>query len=254
MSVSPFVFTGLQAVLIIARDVTARKGMEDQIRTYQKELHSVTSEMLSFESRIEERERNLIAADLHDFVGQNLLALNFKLGMLRRSLSSSESIGQVEELRKIIEQTIQHTRSLTVELSPPVLVELGLKEAVEDLAEGFERTYGIQVIVEDDGQPKPIDDNARYLLFRCVRELIVNVVKHSKADTVMMSFTRTDNNIMITVADNGIGFDTVSAVRKNKGFGLFTIRDRMKRMGGYCEIETEAGAGTKVILVSPIKL
>jgi len=252
MSVSPFVIMGVQAVLVIARDVTARKGMEEQIRTYQKELHSVTSEMLSLESRIEERERNLIATDLHDFVGQNLLALNFKLSMLRRSLSSPESIGQLDELREIVEQTIQHTRSLTVELSPPILIELGLKDAFYDLAEGFEKTYGIQVSVEDDGQPKPIDDNSRYLLFRCVRELLVNVVKHSKADTVMISLTRTENNIEITVADNGIGFDAVLAAGKNKRFGLFTIRDRMRRLGGYCEIVTERGSGTKVVLVSPI--
>ena len=254
MSVSPFVIKGVHAVLVIARDVTARKGMEAQIRSYQQEIHSVTSEMLSLESQVEERERNLIAADLHDFVGQNLLALNFKLSMLQRSLPSPESIGQVEELREIVEQTIQHTRSLTVELSPPILVELGLKYAIEDLAEGFEKTYGVRVAVEDDGQLKPVDDNARYLLFRCVRELLVNVVKHSKADTVKISLTRTNDNIEVTIADNGIGFDTVSAIRKNKGFGLFTIRDRMRRLGGYCEIETEPGSGTKVSLVSPIKL
>jgi signal transduction histidine kinase len=228
--------------------------MEEQIRTYQKELHSVTSEMLSLETRIEERERNLIAADLHDFVGQNLLALKFKLNLLRRSLSSPESIGQLEDLRDIIEQTIQHTRSLTIELSPPILVELGLKDAVEDLADGFGKTYGIRVVVEDDGHPKPIDDNARYLLFRCVRELLVNVVKHSKADTVKISLTRANDNFQIIIADNGIGFDTVSATGKNKRFGLFTIRDRMRRLGGHCEIETERGVGTKVILVSPTKL
>jgi signal transduction histidine kinase len=174
--------------------------------------------------------------------------------MLGRSLSSPESISEVEELREILEQTIQHTRSLTVELSPPVLVALGLKDAVEDLAEGFEKTYGIQIMVEDDGQPKPVDDNARYLLFRCVRELLVNVVKHSRADAVKVSLTRTNGNIDISVEDNGIGFDTVLATEKNKRFGLFTIRERMKRLGGYCEIKTNLGSGTKVILVSPIKL
>jgi PAS domain S-box-containing protein len=252
-AVAPFTFKGRRSALVIARDVTERKGMQERILLYQKELYTVASEMSSLESRVEERERHLIAADLHDYVGQNLVVLNFKLGAFRKALSDPDAARHVDELRDLILRTIEYTRSLTVELSPPILVELGLTDAIESLAEAFEKAHGIRVCVEDDGVAKETDGDTRYLLFRCVRELLMNAVKHSRSDSVRISLEAQRANVQIVVADNGVGFDADRVAGKKGGFGLFSIRERLKRVGGSCEISSGQGEGTRVVLTAPIR-
>ena len=195
----------------------------------------------------------MIAADLHDYVGQNLVVLQLKLGLLRRYLSDTNMIRSIEEIRDIIGKTIQYTRSLTVELNPPILVEIGFKAAVESLAEAFQKTHGLSIEVIDDDQPIQINNENRYLLFRCVREILMNVVKHSQANNVEIAMSRSADRIYVTVADNGSGFNMSTVDRKKTGFGLFTIRERMKRLGGYCEIDTKPGSGTTVILAMQIQ-
>ncbi|MGE5174658.1 MAG: PAS domain-containing protein [Betaproteobacteria bacterium] len=237
----------------VAQDITERKGMEEKIHVYQRELRAAALEMSSIESRAEERERHLIAADLHDFVGQNLVATQFKLAALRKSSSSPEFIRELEDIRELIGQTIQFTRSLTVELCPPVLVEIGFEAAVESFVEGIQKTHGIRIRLQDDGQPKQTDGDTRYLLFRIVRELLINIVKHSQASSAKICLARNDDVLHISVEDDGIGFDAANMVGRNGGFGLFTIRERLKRLGGHCEIESRPGSGTRISLAVPLK-
>ncbi len=237
----------------VAQDITERRSMEKKIRAYQRELRSAALEMSSMESRIEERERHLIAADLHDFVGQNLVVTQFKLAALQKTLSSPGLIRHVEEIRELTRQTIQYTRSLTVELSPPVLLEIGFKAALESLAEGFQKTHKIPITVADDGGTGQPDDDTRYLLFRSVRELLMNIVKHSRASSVKISISRKSGVMKVSVEDNGIGFDPAAVAGKGGGFGLFTIRRRLKQAAGCCEVESRPGAGTKVVLATPLK-
>jgi signal transduction histidine kinase len=200
----------------------------------------------------EERERHLIATDLHDFVGQNLVASQYQLGALRKLLSTPEAAARMDEVRELIAQTIQYTRSLTIELRSPVLEELGLQPALESLAESYESTHGVPVRVEDDGLPKEIGDETGYLLFRSVRELLMNVVKHAKASEAKISLTRTGDNVRIAVMDNGIGFTATASPGPGHSFGLFTIRERLRGLGGRCDVESAPGAGTTVILTAPL--
>jgi PAS domain S-box-containing protein len=253
VAAAPFVFSSRPAALVIARDVTERKGMEEKIRNYQRELYAAATEMSALESRVEERERYLIAADLHDYVGQNLVVLQLKLGLLRRALLDPTVLRQVDEIRDIIGKTIQYARSLTVELNPPILVEIGFKQAVESLAEAFEKTHGLAIAVKDDGRPVQIGNENRYLLFRCVREILMNVVKHAHAENVEVAMSRSGDRMYVTVADDGSGFDLSGIDGKRAGFGLFTIRERMKRLGGYCEVNSKPGSGTTVILAMPVQ-
>jgi PAS domain S-box-containing protein len=248
---APFAFQGQNAVLVIARDITERKGLEEMVRTYQRELLDAEHAMISLESRVEERERHLIAADLHDYVGQNLVLLQFRLGALQKGLSEPETLRALEDLRELIGQTIQYTRSLTVELSPPVLFEIGFTAAVETLAEGFRKSHGLSVTVADDGLSDDIPADVRNLLFRSVRELLMNVVKHARARTVSILLRRTDGQLTVTVADDGAGFDASTATGTKAGFGLFSIRERMKRMNGSCAIESRPGSGTTIVLAVP---
>jgi signal transduction histidine kinase len=154
----------------------------------------------------------------------------------------------------LIEQAIGHTRSLTLQLSPPILYELGLEPAVEWLAEQVEAETGLKVTVEDDGQPKPADDQIRPLMFNAVRELLVNVVKHARASSARVSLGRDGDRLRVVVADDGVGCDSgrSQSAPSSSGFGLFNIRERFAHLGGRFELVSEAGKGCLVTLLAPL--
>lgn len=251
LAIAPFPFGGSRAALVIARDLTERKGMEEKIRLYQKQLYSVATEMSSLESRVEERERHLIASDLHDYVGQNLAVMTFMVGRLQAMVPAAEAQRVLGTIGDTLEQTIQYTRSLTIELNPPILAELGFKPALETLAEAFQKTHGLRIIVDDDGKSRQVQGETRYLLFRCVRELLLNAVKHSRATEVSISVTLDGPFIFVAVRDNGVGIAKTSPA--GRGYGLFSVQDRLKRLGGSCTIDSESGRGTRVVLAAPLE-
>ncbi|MEW6586545.1 MAG: ATP-binding protein, partial [Nitrospirota bacterium] len=147
-------------------------------------------------------------------------------------------------------------RSLTFELSPPILYELGFEAAAEWLGEQILKKYNIAFRLEDDGRPKPLSDDARVLLFLSLRELVINIAKHSKANNAKVSLRRESDYIAVTVEDDGVGFDAESPefeIMKAASFGLFSTRERLTRLGGSLEITSRPGQGTKVIMVAPLK-
>ena len=239
-------------VAVFVRDITHRKQAEERIRTYQERLRSLASQL----SLTEERERRRIATALHDRVGQTLAICKIKLGALQESASSTDLAEPLNETRELIEEIIRDTRSLTFDLSSPILYELGLEAAVERLAEQIQDQHDILSDVEDDRQPKPLDDDVRVLLFQAVRELLVNVVKHAQARNVKVSMRRDGSDMRITVEDDGVGFYAVpigSRWSRSEGFGLFSIRERLDYLGGHLEVESESGHGTRATLVAPLK-
>jgi len=233
--------------IVIQRDITKRKKAEDEVRTYQEELRSLASEL----SLAEERERRRIATDLHDHIGQTLAITKLKLGALRNELSSNGHGELLSEIWSLVDQTIKYTKSLTFELSPPILYELGFEATIEWLGEQMQKQHDIFFEFESDGTSKPLDKDVSILMFQAVRELFMNVVKHASAQKVRVSIRGINEEMEIAVEDNGIGFD-MAKVEKNT-FGFFSIRERLKRFGGTFVIETEPGRGTRVVLTAPVK-
>ncbi len=235
----------------IISDITELKRAEEKLHSYQEQLRSLTSQL----SLIEERERHRIATEIHDNIGQTLAFCKIKLGALRESVPNS-LVEYVDEIRDHIEETIQYTRSLTFEISSPILYELGFEAAVEWLTEQILNRYGIMSHFEDDGQSKPLNDEARVLLFQTVRELLVNVTKHAQALNAKVSIQRDDDKILINVEDDGVGFNTteIDSYSGTGSFGLFSIRERLRHLGGHLEIKSKPGHGTWVAIVVPLKL
>jgi signal transduction histidine kinase len=163
----------------------------------------------------------------------------------------------LNETSKNIEHIIQEVRTLTFDLSSPILYELGFEAAVAEwLTVRIQKEHGIATEFEDDEQPKPLDDDTRTVLFRDVRELLTNVVKHAQAKKVKVSIRKVGSRIHVSVEDDGRGFDPkkVAATAAKAGeFGLFSIRERLKQLGGTIEIESGSGHGTRVILTAPLK-
>ena len=205
----------------------------------------------------EERERRRIAVKFHDQFAQSLAISKIKLDTLCSSVPSKNLAKEVNEISNSLSQTIQDIRSLTLDLSYPVLYELGFEAAVAEwLVEQIQEKYGIASEFEDDEQSKPLDDDVRVLLFRDVRELLINIVKHAKAKKVKVSIRKAGRQIRVSIEDDGVGFDVakvVSTPTAAGSFGFFSIRERLEQLGGHLEIDSKPGHGTKVTLMAPLK-
>lgn len=230
-----------------------RKSIEETMLAYQEKLRSLASELCL----AEERERRRIATELHDHIGQNLAISRIKLGLLRENADATKFTKAIDEIQAMIEETIQYTRSLTFELSPPLLYEFGFEAAVEWLSERIREQYHLNIAFQNDQAPKPLSDDLRVLLFQAVRELLYNIVKHAQTEHAILSINKDDHFIRITVEDHGKGFNTdtiCSNMVQPSGFGLFNIRERLKNFGGKLEIKSTPGAGTTATLFAPLRL
>jgi len=241
---------GVQEILI---DITARKLAEERVKEDQAQLKSLASQL----TLAEERERRRLATELHDRIGQSLVISKIKLDALRKSGHSRKLDKLLDEVCNSIGQTIQDTRTLTFDLGNPVLYELGFEVAVSEWLTGqIQEKHGIPVDFEDDGEAKPLDNDIRVLLFRDVRELLINVVKHAGARKVKVSISKLGEQICITVEDDGVGFDldeVLSGAARRGEFGLFSIRERLDNLGGHLQIDSAPGQGCKVTMTAPLK-
>ncbi|OPY80648.1 MAG: Oxygen sensor histidine kinase NreB [Syntrophorhabdus sp. PtaU1.Bin153] len=232
-------------------DITEQKKATEKIHSYEEQLRSLASEL----SLAEEKERRRVATALHDHIGQILAISKIKLGAVLQSALTPDVLQQVQEIREHVEQAIQYTRSLTFELSPPILYDLGLESALEWLTEQTKEQHGIRCTFETDGNATPVSDEIRIFLFTAVRELLMNVTKHAQAKTAKVTVRRVKDTMVIHVADDGIGFVASkmdSYLDKNKGFGLFSIRERLRHLGGQLDVRAARGKGTRIVLTVPL--
>ncbi|MBM4136517.1 MAG: PAS domain S-box protein, partial [Nitrospira sp.] len=250
----------VEGIMILTQDVTDRKKTEEKLKEQAETLQEQADQLRSLASQmslIEEKERRYIATELHDSIGQKLALSKMKLEELQSLATSTNLLDPIKELNELIKKVISQTRSLTFEISPPILYELGFEAAVRWLGENYLKQYGIRFEFMSDGQPKPLSDDTRVLLFQSVRELMVNIVKHANAHEVTASIQRERDNMHLTIEDDGAGFDISSLSYKTTetaAFGLFSIRERMRLIGGNFEIASKPGKGTKATIWAPLKL
>src|SRR5581483_436802 len=231
----------------LIRNVTAEKQAEQELTASREQLRSLAAEV----SRVEERERRRIATQLHDNIGQMLAAAKMKFAAIRSGAADPAAASALGEAQKLLEDAIEETRTLTFDVSPPVLYELGLPAALDWLAERVQKRFGLRVRVRDDGEPKPLEDEVRSLLFEAVRELLLNVVKHASVNKASVTSRRRGDQIELTVNDEGVGFSERGPADRN-GFGLFSIRMRLENMGGQLGVMSHPGRGTRVVLAAPL--
>jgi PAS domain S-box-containing protein len=240
-------------IFAVARDITQRKRMEEESAIYQKKLKHFSSVL----SLTEERERRQIAEDLHDRIGQTQAVIKMKLEELRNIQDNTDSERILNETSGLLDNVIQNTRTLTFEISPPILYELGFESAVEWLIEQFKERYNIPIEYENKGgDGNTLDDDVSFFLFKSIRELLFNVIKHARADRIKVSVRREENSIRISIQDDGVGFDFSKvqfSVNSLSGFGLFSMRERMEHFGGNLDVKSKPGKGTRITLVMSLK-
>jgi len=239
----------LLEVLCVGNDITDRKRMEERLRSAQKNLRAMAAEIVMSD----ERSRQQFAADLHDTVIQTMGAAKMRSQMIQNDIPEKAS-KEFRELQDFISQSITQARFLMAEMSPPVLNELGFIPALEWLAEQIENQHGINIEFKAADGFTPLQHEIQVLLFQATREVLMNVVKHAKANKALINVSARRQKIRIEVIDNGKGFDKRQAFRadvSSGGFGLFSIRERIRHFGGHLLIRSEEGKGTRVIMTAP---
>ncbi len=221
-----------------------------KVTQYEEGLKALARELTT----AKENERQKIAEQLHDEFGQDLVLAKMKLGQLLEKLSP-KYIGYAEEIYGIIGDLIRHTRTLINELYPEHLCEIGLTAALQSLAEEMQTKHGIICTAKLDLTPKQLKGEVQQVLFRAVRELLLNVVKHARASRVKIVMTRKPGSVVTRVCDDGQGFDRHKTVLSDLSigrFGLFSVRARLASLGGDLQIFSHVGKGTRAIITLPI--
>ena len=202
-----------------------------------------------------EQERRRLAEDLHDGLGQWLAIVKIKICSLRNHERRGRVRCSLHDIEALIDRSNQAVRSLMLELSPPVLQTLGLMPAIEWLTEEITRESGLKVVMESQGTPPMIDEPARTTLFRAARELLINVSRHAGCEAAHVRCVANHDALTITVRDGGSGFAYAppSEARHGEiGFGLVSLIDRIRHIGGEMHVNTAPGCGTSVAILYPL--
>jgi signal transduction histidine kinase len=204
---------------------------------------------------VEERERREIAENLHDNVGQNLALALLQLAAAGNAIDDAAVKDQLEEIAEILSSAVRDIHELMFELSSLTLETLGLGAAIIEWVEHkIKPQYGLVVDVVDKHDRDRIGHLQRVIMFRNVRELLTNVLKHAQADKATVLLEQEEGAIRVTVNDNGIGFNPEHMQRNvspNGGLGLFSIEERLSDFDGSLVIESRAHYGTTIVMTAP---
>lgn len=233
---------GTVNVLGIAVDITEPKLAEEKLADSYRELEKLTTHL----EVVREDEQKRIARELHDEMGSVLAALNINTALLAEKLPSemTELREDVQCLVELVEAGIKAMRQTVSALRPSLLDELGLRFALEKYIQEFQHNTGIECDLRLPDADPAVNANEAAVIFRIVQESLTNVAKYAKASRVNVVLSDWETSVMLTIKDNGKGFD--SQVRKANSFGLLGIRERAAMVGGKAEISSEPGKGTMV--------
>ncbi len=247
-----FLLDGRRVLCAVIRDITQRMEHEKEINRHREELSKLTSEL----SLAEQRERDRIARELHDGVSQLLSSSFLRLSLLKESELPPAARESATIICGILEQALEQTRSLTFELSCPMLSELGLAAALEELCSTMSHERNILIEFDGGQEGLPLTMDQKTVLYRSTRELLNNVLKHSGAQWARVQMKRKGAYARISVEDDGRGFDASTAGKgfsPSGGFGLFNMSEYLRHAGGELNVESSPGGGTEVVLTMPLE-
>jgi two-component system CheB/CheR fusion protein len=232
------------AMILALIDITDRVRAEHEIRMLASDL-----------TIAEQEERRRISQILHDDLQQRIFAVKMQTSMLRdayqRGNPESAEV-DFEQLEDLLEKSISITRSLSIDLSPAVLKGEGLADALVWLAAQMREQYGLQIKIQTNGISTHFEDTLRILLFQAAREVLFNIVKHAETSDAEISISKTDDEVHITISDQGQGFDANAISNDSHASGgLMNIRHRLHLMGCDIEVQSVHGQGTRVVLHVP---
>ncbi len=251
-----------ERVVGTVQDVTEQHRAEEAIRrlnqTLEERVEERTREVRALSARLaiaEQEERQRVAQLLHDDLQQQLFGLGLTLGLVRSARSEAEADELFDQIEQIHDQATALTRSLVVELSPPVLESTQLEDILRWLAFHKEEQHGLAVEVEVEGPCEVPFRPARVLLYQVLQEVLFNVVKHAGTRHARLRAWQESGQAVVEIGDDGDGFDVDTLEDRPQaggGFGLPSVRERVEQVGGRVEIVSVPGDGTRVTIRVPV--
>ncbi|MFO8013734.1 MAG: response regulator [Phycisphaerae bacterium] len=245
-------------------EAARREQAEQQLRHRSDELEVLNAELrrratqlrdLAVElSTAEDRERRRIAEVLHDDLQQTLVGVRFQLDMVRRWVGEHDQAGDMlGQITTLVDDAVEKTQGLSHDLAPPALFRNGLVAGLQWLAEQMETQYGLAVDLDLDEAAEPASELLKPFLYKAVRELLFNVVKHAGIGRAAVAMKRDDRQLVLSVRDEGKGFDpaALGSGEGKPGFGLMNIQERVAFLGGRLNVHAEPGWGSTFEIVLP---
>jgi PAS domain S-box-containing protein len=217
---------------------------------YQEQLRAMASELIL----TEQRERRRLAAELHDYLAQLLVASKMRFKMVGTHIDAPEGLAVLAEVRGLMDEALKYTRTLIADLSPTILYEAGLYAAIHWLGDRMQQ-QGLNVRIQADGESVNMPDDQAVMIYQTVRELLFNVNKHANVAEAIVDLEQSEAlELKVTVSDEGTGFDPARMPSDPAGgkFGLFSIRERLAALGGSFEIHSAPGRGTRAVIRVPL--
>jgi PAS domain S-box-containing protein len=241
----------IAGLVVCIRPATWLGRMRQRLRQYRQTLRDLCQEL----TLSDEHQRQTIASDLHDDLAQTLALAKMRLDALRDTTPAGHTATALDEVIGLIRGASETTRAVALDLSPPILLESDLHTALRCLADQIAARYGLKIQIERHGEDVAIPQVLRILLYRAVRELLINVAKHADVDAARVELYRNRQAVRITVADLGAGFDAtmLSAQRSaSPSMGIRSVRRRIESVDGRLEIRSQPGQGTLMTLILPL--
>jgi PAS domain S-box-containing protein len=244
-----------RGIIVVGHDITQRKQAEEALKESEQKLRSLTSQLLT----VQEDERRRISQELHDELGQTLLAMKLQISSIKNKLrkDQQELVGDCNYLLHYLNGVIDNVRRLSRYLSPAILEDLGLSSAIRNLFDEFCKIHDIQSCVYDlDEIDHLLSPQDRINIYRIFQESLTNIGKHAGATQITVALKKREDCISCVLEDNGKGFDAEEVLGRpalEKGLGLAAIDERIRMLGGTLDIRTQEGRGTKVTFDIPLE-
>ncbi|RRR69352.1 MAG: PAS domain-containing sensor histidine kinase [Candidatus Viridilinea halotolerans] len=231
----------------IARDISERKQAEEELRASAEALQLLSRRLLE----AQEHERRLIARELHDEVGQVLTGLKLTLSVMSTE-ASPDLKASLSDAQAALSELMGRVRSLSLDLRPALLDDLGLLPALNWLIERYSKRTGIAVELRHQGVERRFTSTIETVAYRTIQEALTNVARHAQVSSVQVRLLAATQRLMLRIDDSGCGFDSDIALRSGSSTGLSGMHERIQLIGGVLTLETAPGAGTHIIAELPL--
>ncbi|WP_339136640.1 MAG: response regulator [Candidatus Electrothrix sp. GW3-4] len=237
----------------LEEDISERKRMENELRGLYKELQRLSVRLIE----AQENERKRISMELHDDIGQNLIALKLQFNNFCFQLESSDKDKRQEAatiINSTLQRTLESTRTICQNLWPVIIEKFGFDLALKEFLDNFSRDYGIDVVLGSIHIQEYFSKHDQHQLYRILQEIVNNIGKHSGTEKIHFDTVNRADSLCIEITDFGCGFDMpdLAESQQEKGcLGLTTIRERVTILGGTIDIQSWREKGTRFTLLLP---
>jgi PAS domain S-box-containing protein len=249
-------------IIVAVDNITNRKRIEEDLieANYNLKIaNDMAKDAATGAAIAEEYQRQRIAMMLHDNIGQDMVFATMRLDAIEKTmLAGHQKSMEINEIKKTLDRTIESVRTLSFDLSSPILHKFGFATAIYSwIKERFQGNKNTEIKFVNNAKEGKLDKDTNIILYQVIHELLINIVKHADAKNVEVRIEQANGKIEVEVADDGKGFELSRIGKfdpKKGGFGLNNIRDRITYLGGNFKIESKPGNGTQIVISIPEKI